>query len=92
MTISGFDNVELNTEFRELANGVFTNAAGTFVITPRGDSYHGCAAVDSVPNANCHPYKRWAYFGSRDKLVSGGDKVNIWTKKGVNSGTYDCKG
>ena len=92
MTISGFDKAEYNTEFRELANGVFTNAEGTFVITPRGKTFEGCAAVNSVPNADCHPGKRWAFFGSRDTLVKGGDNVNIWSKKGVNSGTYDCKG
>ena len=92
MTISGFDKAEYNTEFRELANGVFTNAEGTFVITPRGKTFEGCAAVNSVPNADCHPGKRWAFFGSKDTLVQGGDNVNIWSKKGVNSGTYDCKG
>ena len=92
MRISGLNDPLKNTEYRELDNGVFTNAAGTFVLTPWGNAYNGCSAVNSVPNSNCMPGHRWAYIGSRAKLDAGGDKVNIWAGTGVNSGTYDCTG
>ena len=90
LTISGTGNAETDTEFRELSNGVWTNAAGTRVLVDKIDNgFSGCSAVNSVPNSNCIPSNRWAYI-HKSKFENRHSPVNIWSEKGSSTSIYEC--